>query len=97
MTSNPAKCCARKILRTRKKFAYTKKFYLHEIAAADLLKLYFLKNAMKTCKPNNRDLNRDWIIVNPDKFQIILFDKRGFDNANIEVKIRNKKIKSTWS
>ena len=38
-----------------------KKFYLHEIAAADLLKIYFLKNAKKTCKPNNRDLNCDWM------------------------------------
>ena len=24
-----------------------------------LQKIYFLKNAKKTCKPNNRDLNRD--------------------------------------
>ena len=37
------------------------KFYVHEIAAVDLSKIYLLKNAMKTCKPNNRDLNRDWI------------------------------------
>ena len=35
------------------------KFYVPEIAAVDLSKIYFLKNAMKTCKPNNRDLNRD--------------------------------------
>ena len=31
------------------------KFYAHEIAAADLSKVYFLKNAKKTCKPNNCD------------------------------------------
>ena len=37
------------------------KFYVHEIAAVDLSKIYFLKNAMKTCKPNNHDFNRDWI------------------------------------
>ena len=37
------------------------KFYVHEIAAVDLSKIYFLKNANKTCKPNNHDLNRDWI------------------------------------
>ena len=37
------------------------KFYIHEIAAVDLSKIYFLKNANKTCKRNNRDLNRDWI------------------------------------
>ena len=43
------------------KFTYTKNFYVHEIAAVDLSKIYFLKNAVKTCKPNNRDLNRDWI------------------------------------
>ena len=35
------------------------KFYVHEIDAVNLSKIYFLKNAKKTCKPNNRDLNRD--------------------------------------
>ena len=45
-----------------KKFNYTKKFYVHEIATANLSKMYFLKKAMKTCKqPINRDLNRNWI------------------------------------
>ena len=38
------------------------KFYVHEIAAVDLSKISFLKNAKKTCKPNNRDQKRDWII-----------------------------------
>ena len=33
---------------------------MHEIAAVDLSKIYFLKNVKKTCKPKNRDLNRDW-------------------------------------
>ena len=47
MTSNPEK-------------VVYEKFYVHEIAAVDLSKIYFLKNAKKTCKPNNRDLNRDW-------------------------------------
>ena len=51
-------CESRKNLRT-KNFVYTKKFYVHEIAAVDLSKIYFLKNAKETCKPNNRDLNRD--------------------------------------
>ena len=37
-------------------------FYVQEIAAVDLPKIYFLKNAKKTCKPNNRDLSRGWII-----------------------------------
>ena len=45
-----------------KNFTYTKKIYIHEIAAVDLSKIYFLENAMKTCKPNNRDLNRNLII-----------------------------------
>ena len=40
---------------------YTKKFYIHEIAAIDLSKIYFLKNTKKTCKPNSHNLNRDWI------------------------------------
>ena len=43
-----------------KNFTYTKKIYEHEIANVDLSKVYFLKNAMKTWKPNNRDLHRDW-------------------------------------
>ena len=37
------------------------KFYVHEIAAVNLSKIYFLKNAKKACKPNNCDLDRDWI------------------------------------
>ena len=44
-----------------KNFTYTKKCYVHEIAAVNLSEIYFLKNAKKTCKPNNRDLNHDWI------------------------------------
>ena len=40
------------------KFVY-RKFYVHEIAAIDLSKIYFLKNAKKTCKPNKRNLNRN--------------------------------------
>ena len=52
-TVNPAKPSKQKILRARKKF------HVHEIPAVDLSKIYLLKNAKKTCKPNNRDLNRD--------------------------------------
>ena len=37
------------------------------------------------------------MIVNLDKFQVILLDKRGSDNTNIELKIGNEKIKSTSS
>ena len=44
-----------------KKFITQKKRYVHEITAVNLSKIYFLKNANKTCKRNNRDLNRDWI------------------------------------
>ena len=40
-----------------KNFMYTKKFYVHKIAAINLSKIYFLKNAKKTYKPNNHDLN----------------------------------------
>ena len=42
------------------KVAVVKKFYVPEIVALNLSKLYFLKNSKKTCKPNDRDLNRDW-------------------------------------
>ena len=45
-------------------FTGTKKFYVHVIVAVNLSKTYILKNAKKTCKPNNRDLNRDWIKAN---------------------------------
>ena len=41
------------------KVAVVKKFYVHEIVAVNLSKLYFLKNSKKTRKPNNCDLNRD--------------------------------------
>ena len=34
---------------------YTKKFYVRENAAVNLSKVYSLKKAKKTCKPNNRD------------------------------------------
>ena len=37
------------------------KFHILEIAAVNLSKIYFLKNEKKTCKPNNRNSNLDWI------------------------------------
>ena len=40
-----------------------KKFYVHEIDTVNLSKIYLLENAKKTCKTNNRDLNREWINV----------------------------------
>ena len=43
-----------KRLQISQKLVYGK-FDVHE----QILKIYFLKNAKKTCKPNNRDLNRD--------------------------------------
>ena len=42
------------------------KFYVHDIVAANLSEIYFLKNAKKKCQPNNRDLNRDWNIFQYD-------------------------------
>ena len=50
-----------KRLQIPQKLVY-KKFYVHKIAAAILSKIYSLKNTKKICKPNNRDLNRDWTI-----------------------------------
>ena len=46
----PPELVYRTILCTRKK-----KLKIYEIAAINLSKVYFLKNAKKTCKPNNRD------------------------------------------
>ena len=48
----------RKTLFTRN-LVYPKKLHVHAIAAVDLSKIYFLKNAKKTCKQNNLDLNRN--------------------------------------
>ena len=62
-------CKSRKKLYT-KYFTYTNKFYVHEIAAVNLSKIYFLKNAKRTCKPNNRDINRDWIIFNVEELML---------------------------
>ena len=42
-----------------KNFTFTKKFYVHEIAAVNLSKIYFLKNAKKPCKPTNCNSYRD--------------------------------------
>ena len=49
-----------KRLQIPQKLVY-EKFYIHGIAAVNLSKFYFLKHANKTCEPNNRDLNQDWI------------------------------------
>ena len=54
-----------------------KKNYVHEIAGVDLSKIYFLKNAKKTCKPNNHDLNRDWKIIIP-KEKLLTVDETKF-------------------
>ena len=44
----------------RKKLQLPQKvMYAHEMAAVNLSKIYFLKNAKKICKPNNHDLNRN--------------------------------------
>ena len=40
-----------------KKFMYMNKFYVHKIAAVNLSKVDFLKNANKTSKTNNHNLN----------------------------------------
>ena len=53
MTSNPEKVVNEKF------YVHKKILRTYEIAALDLPKIHFLKNALKTCKPNNRDLNRD--------------------------------------
>ena len=60
VTHNPNSNFKHKMKRLQipQKLVY-KKFYIHEIAAINLSKIYFLKNAKKTCKPNNCDLNRD--------------------------------------
>ena len=43
----------------QKNVIYTKNFYVHDIVAVNLSKIFFMKNAKKICKPNNRNLNGD--------------------------------------
>ena len=38
------------------KFYVHEKLYVHKIVAVNLSKIYFLKNAKKTCKSNNRHI-----------------------------------------
>ena len=40
-----------------KNFVHMEKFYVHEVAAVNLSKIYFLKNTKKTCKPNKCNLH----------------------------------------
>ena len=56
----------------------SEKFSVHEIAAVNLSKLYFLKNAKKTCKLNNHDLNRDWT-----KNQLLTLSQRANMNSSL--------------
>ena len=55
-----------KKLQVSQKLVYGK-FYVHEKnlrtrnCRRKFIKIYFLKNAKKTCKPNDCDLNRDCI------------------------------------
>ena len=49
------------------------------------------------CEAVINSLHNNKMIINPDKFQVILLDKRSPDNTNIERKIVNGKIKSTSS
>ena len=50
------KSCVQKLLHPWKNFTYTK------LPLVTLAKIYLPENAKKTCKPNNCDINRDWII-----------------------------------
>ena len=48
-----------KRLQILQKLVY-EKFYVHEIAALNSSKIYFLKNVKKTYEPNKPDLNHNW-------------------------------------
>ena len=58
-------------LQIPEKLAY-EKFYEHEIAVESLSKIYLLKNAKKICKPNNCNLNRNWIKFLRAKFEFLI-------------------------
>ena len=68
------------------------KFYVHEIAAENFSKIYFLKNAKKTFKPNNRDLNRDWISLT--WFQVIITYLHKF---NLNISLKKIFCQANWS
>ena len=68
-------CVHEKILRTRN---CRRKF----------IKIYFLKNAKKTCKPNNRDINRDWIK------ELTVIDLRNKNKQNVISYRQIKKIEN---
>ena len=81
-----------------KYFTHTKKIYVHEIAAANILKLCFLKNAKKTCKPNNLDLKRDLIGAKTfekgrDFWQVNFLWNAAKDGGNV-ISVKNSSHKS---
>ena len=67
------------------------KFYVHEIAAVDLSKIYFLKNAMKTCKPNN-----DWMIALVKAFKNPTNDTTIYSGHFQQLKRKHCNISSGW-
>ena len=46
------------------------KFYAHDIAAVNLWKIFFQKNAKKICTPSNRGLNSNWIINSANSLKL---------------------------
>ena len=72
----------------------TKNFMLTKLPPQFFQKSYLLKNASKTCKPNNRDLNHNWIIrivcfrwlliFQRKKIHDICFKKYGAPSGNVK-------------
>ena len=67
------------------------KFYIHEIAAVNLSKICFLKNVKKTCEPNKRGLNRDWMIPQ-NELNLQLELEKKTDNLTASDKHRKGRI-----
>ena len=57
------------------------KFYVHEITAVNLSKIYFLKKAKKTFKPNKRDLDRDWPPVGDKPLILVVLSSFEIDES----------------
>ena len=75
------------------------KLYVHKIADIILSKIELLRNAKKTCKPNNRNLNCNWIkfFVPSDFMEVVvpIINKPWHEGGNVNFLLNRARINST--
>ena len=75
------------------------KLYVHKIADIILSKIELLRNAKKTCKPNNRNLNYNWIkfFVPSDFMEVVvpIINKPWHEGGNVNFLLNRARINST--